>query len=340
VSVPEFSVVIPLYNKVQHIKRALDSALAQTYRDFEIIVVNDGSTDGSEKVVEEYSDPRIRLVHREHVNSWGGHAARNLGIAEARADLIAFLDADDEWLPEYLANIRRLAEKYPECGAYSTGYRMVIKGGRTVAPRHTGIPAAPWEGVIPNYLRSRLKSYMITTSSTAVKKDVFAQVGVFPVGERRSGDDDMWMRIALRYDIAYSHYCGLVYHCDAGNRISDDKALPFKLRLFDTLGAAAESGNLRPGISRDDVFELRNAFILVRLAEYLLDDRIGLEEAGFWIRQTASTKRYQREWMELRTVADAPRLLPAWRLKTRLHAALYRFGVRRPRFLSRNVNLR
>lgn len=119
------SVVMPLFNKVRHIKRALDSVLAQTYRDFEVIVVDDGSTDGSENVVEQYTDPRVRLVHREHISSWGGHAARNLGIAESRADLIAFLDADDEWLPDYLQTIMSLIGRFPGAAAWSTTYYQI-----------------------------------------------------------------------------------------------------------------------------------------------------------------------------------------------------------------------
>jgi hypothetical protein len=148
----------------------------------------------------------------------------------------------------------------------------------------------------------------------------------------------MWMRIALRYDIAYSHHCGLIYHCDADNRISDDMTLPFRLRLFDTLAMAAESDDLKPGISKDEVLELRNAFILVRVSEYLLAGKMEVEEAKVWLQGTASTRLCKKTWKDLNAVTNAPRLLPAWRLKTRLHAILYRCGIRRPLFLSRNVN--
>jgi len=134
------SVVIPLYNKARHISRALDSVLGQTHQDYEVVVVNDGSTDGSEDIVRRYSDPRIRMVFREHVDSGGGHAARNLGIAESRADLIAFLDADDEWLPEHLATIVRLSEKYPECGAYASAYEVVDRQHRRRRPEFRGVP--------------------------------------------------------------------------------------------------------------------------------------------------------------------------------------------------------
>ena len=106
---PAVAVVIPLYDQRRHVERAIRSVLGQSVGDFELIVVDDGSTDGSGEVVQKQRDPRLRLVRRDHVDSGGGHAARNLGIAESRADLVAFLDADDEWLPGHLATILRLA---------------------------------------------------------------------------------------------------------------------------------------------------------------------------------------------------------------------------------------
>ena len=328
--IPPVSVVIPLYNKALYIRRAVQSVLNQTLGDFELIVVDDGSTDEGGSVVESFVDVRIRLISQEN----GGEcAARNRGISEARANLVAFLDADDEWLPDHLATISRLAEKYPECGAYAAGYRMVVTGGRSIVPRHYGLPDPPWEGVIPNYFHSRMSSYIITSSSTAVRRDVFARVGAFPAGERRAGDDDMWMRIALRYDIAYSHHTGLIYHCDADNRMSDDKNLPFKLRPFDTLAVAVESGDLKPGVSRDDVIELRNAFILQRIADYLPAGKISASEAKLWLQETASTRLGKRTWKRLHMVTCVPGLLPAWRLGTWLVVILYRLGIRRLRLL-------
>ena len=332
------SAVIPLYNKERHIARAIQSVLGQTYGDFELIVVNDGSTDGSAELVKTFTDPRIRLVHREHINSWGGHAARNLGIAESRAGLIAFLDADDEWLPEHLATIKRLSEKYQECGAYATAYKSVIKSGIIITNPCYGIPEPPWEGVIPNYFQSRMGSYVIHTSSTAVKKDVFIRVGFFPEGERRAGDDDMWIRIALRYDIAFSNYFGLIYHCDADNRISYDKTLPFRLRLFDTLAMAAKSDDFKAGIVKNDVTELRNSFIINRVYEYLTTGRLDVKQAKFWLRETKSTRIFSKNWKRTDTITNIPGLIIIMSLKSLLFGILRRFGVRRPHFLRRKKN--
>jgi len=125
--VPAVSVVIPLYNKGPHIARALNSVLAQTFQDFEVIVVDDGSTDDGAEVVRGVDDPRIRLIQQENR---GVSAARNRGIEAARAELIAFLDADDEWLAEHLETIIRLRRNALEVGIYATSTLSLFKKER------------------------------------------------------------------------------------------------------------------------------------------------------------------------------------------------------------------
>ncbi|MDD5303369.1 MAG: glycosyltransferase family A protein, partial [Elusimicrobia bacterium] len=150
---PKVSVVIPLYNKGPHIARALDSVLAQSVRDFEIVVVDDASTDGGAEIVRRHHDRRIRLVGRDKPGP-GGHAARNAGIKAAAAPLIAFLDADDTWEPQYLETILRMRKAYPQAGAYATAYRIYDRGGRVENRRYHGVPEPPWEGIVPDYFSS------------------------------------------------------------------------------------------------------------------------------------------------------------------------------------------
>ncbi len=114
------SVIIPLYNKAPLVRRALQSVAAQTLEDFEIVVVDDGSTDEGADTVESFADSRVRLVRQGNA---GPGAARNRGLTEARGELVAFLDADDEWLPDYLAESVRLLEEYgPEVASITSGY--------------------------------------------------------------------------------------------------------------------------------------------------------------------------------------------------------------------------
>src|SRR5712691_2909381 len=117
---PAISVVIPLYNKAAYIERTLDSIRRQTWTDFEVVVVNDGSTDGSGAMAANFGDPRFRVVTQRNA---GEGAARNRGIAESQADLIAFLDADDCWETSFLEAIAGLSARYPDAGILATGYR-------------------------------------------------------------------------------------------------------------------------------------------------------------------------------------------------------------------------
>ena len=260
--IPIISIVIPLYNKVCHIARAIWSVLGQTYRDFELIVVDDGSTDGSVEVVKTFNDPRIRLVHREHINSWGGHAARNRGIREARCDLIAFLDADDEWLSEHLSTIKRLSEKYPECGAYATGVIYHNKDGSDMICKYFGLPRAPWEGVVPNYFQLAQRGSPVCSSTVAIWKSVFDQVGFFPVGERHGGDLDMWCRIALKYRFALRTYHGVVSYRNADNRVSEKVTTDIYTCLIGTLDSALKDKSLPDWVSWNDMREYRNRKVM------------------------------------------------------------------------------
>jgi glycosyltransferase involved in cell wall biosynthesis len=211
-----FTVVIPLYNKEKHIERALNSVLSQTVQDFEIIVVDDGSKDGSAGIVTGMGDGRIRLVRQENK---GAAAARNRGIDEASNPLIAFLDADDQWQPDFLATISKLRMKYPEAGIYATAYQTshVKSGIKKIA--YANIPPAPWEGLIPDFFKSMQGGQPpVWTSAAVVPKEVFRRVGMFQTGEVIGEDVDMWVRIALKYPVAFSTNVCATYYLDADNR--------------------------------------------------------------------------------------------------------------------------
>jgi len=216
---PLFSIVIPLYNKEPHIKRTLNSVLAQTVQDFEIIIVDDGSTDKSTEVVKSFSDYRIRLISQKNA---GVSVARNTGINEAKADLIAFLDADDEWNPNFLEEILGLKNKYPTAGAYATAYNIYLPDGKIRTARYKALPPAPWKGLLPSYfLAAATGEHPVCSSSICIPKYVFSDVGVFKAGAWWGEDDDMWGRIAIKYPIAFSWEVGSINHREAVNRASN-----------------------------------------------------------------------------------------------------------------------
>lgn len=227
-----FTVVIPLYNKSEYILRAVNSVIQQTYRGFEVIVVDDGSNDNGAEIVKNIEDDRIRLICQKNA---GVSAARNKGIENASYEYIAFLDADDEWHPKFLESIISLIVAYPNAGLYATAFEISTDQGNKI-PKFIDVPKGVEGGVLRSYFRSAAFNVSPVWSSAAcIPKSIFAKIGVFPIGEKLGEDLDMWSRVALRYPIAYCSYIGAVYHVLAGNRICisslPQNELPFCKRL-------------------------------------------------------------------------------------------------------------
>lgn len=219
-----FSVVIPLYNKERQIAGTLRSVFAQTCADYEIIVVDDGSTDGSAAVVESLHDPRIRLIRQANA---GVSAARNLGIAEARGEYVALLDADDEWRPEYLATIADLIRRYPQCDVFATNYSHVDSNGKTFPTILRKLPFDDDDGILYNYFEvASVSSPPLWTSAVAVRKSAFQSVGGFPLGIKSGEDLLTWARLAARYKIAYSKKPLAVFNVEGYDRNERPKRIP------------------------------------------------------------------------------------------------------------------
>ena len=219
-----FSVVIPLYNKERQIAGTLRSVFAQTCADYEIIVVDDGSTDGSAAVVESLHDPRIRLIRQANA---GVSAARNLGIAEARGEYIALLDADDEWRPEYLATIAALIRKYPQCDVFATNYSHVDSNGKTFPTILRKIPFDGDDGILYNYFEvASVSSPPICSICITARKEAFQSVGGFPLGIKSGEDLLTWARLAARYKIAYTKKQLAVFNVEGYDRNERPKRIP------------------------------------------------------------------------------------------------------------------
>lgn len=201
-----FSVVIPLYNKERSVKNTIESVLNQTFQDFEVIVVNDGSTDNSLEVVKSFNDERIRIINQK--NS-GVSSARNRGIKEAKYDWIAFLDADDLWLPKYLETIRNLMIKYPQASVLCTGYS---RNNYEKTNKNTE------DILITDYFSANLSRNLIWTSSVVIHRSCFIKCGNFDVNLTHGEDIEMWIRLAKKYLIAYNSKILVIYKIDAENR--------------------------------------------------------------------------------------------------------------------------
>jgi len=243
-----FSVIIPLYNKEKYILRTISSVLSQTLTDFEVLVINDGSTDNGPAIVKKIQDSRIRLITQENA---GASAARNRGANLAQSDLLAFLDADDEWLPNHLEILIRLRNNFPDAGAYATAYKILEPSGNLRFARYRAIPSPPWEGLIPNFfLSAALGDSPINCSVMCIPKDIFFEVGGFPVGEWWGEDADLWGKIAIKYPIAFSWEQGGIYHWDSTNRLCD-RIFTGKEPLLLTIEELQKKGEIPPDLIKD-----------------------------------------------------------------------------------------
>jgi glycosyltransferase involved in cell wall biosynthesis len=192
---PAVSVVVATYNYGRYLPGALESALGQTFRDVEVLVIDDGSTDGTPDVVRRYlGDPRLRYYRTGHV---GQPAAKNTGIRLARAPLVAFLDADDLWLPAKLERQVALFRRDPGLGVAYTRRLVIDEDGREVAYEHPAV----YRGMILDALfRS---NGFVCFSSVVVRRAVLDAVGLFDEGLPLAIDYDLWLRVGLRYRFDY-----------------------------------------------------------------------------------------------------------------------------------------
>jgi glycosyltransferase involved in cell wall biosynthesis len=194
---PFFSVVIPLYNKETFIEETLKSVLNQSFQDFEVIIVDDGSTDESFERTNKFKDSRIKIYHQ---NNQGLSSARNTGIKNANSDFIAFLDADDLWLPHHLQQLYNLINLYPEKGIYCNGYTQQKSNIVFQRANFNNLPQ-DFRGIVPNFFKHSLQNCIAWISSICIPVKVFNSVGYFDTAFFSEQDTDLYIRIALKYDV-------------------------------------------------------------------------------------------------------------------------------------------
>lgn len=198
----KFSVVIPMYNTAPYVEATARSVLAQEFSDFEVIVVNDGSTDGCERVVAGIDDPRIRLINKPNT---GVSDTRNVGCREARGEYIAFLDSDDYWYPDHLSEAAKFFETHPEIKWY---------GAREFAIPFDGTPPID-RGKTSSY---GMENYFVGgkryvhSSSFVIRREVFSECGGYPVGMKYFEDYCFQGLVATRYpDLGVNTHVTAIY---------------------------------------------------------------------------------------------------------------------------------
>ena len=225
------SVVIPLYNKQNAIVATLQSVLAQTYQKFEIVVVDDGSTDNSAQVVKDFilasrlSPLAFRLIKK---TNGGVCSARNRGIQEAKYDYISLLDGDDLWDERYLEEQVKLIQEFPEAGMWGVNYAFVKNANIQKCNQGLG---ENYRGYVKNYFGTGHND-LFCSSSVVIKKNAFDVVGYFDENIAYSEDLDMWYRIILHYPVAFYDKVLAFYNQDADNRCAYDLNIHYDLTRY------------------------------------------------------------------------------------------------------------
>lgn len=226
---PKIAVIIPVYNNSFSIATTLSSALQQTFTDFEVIIINDGSTDQSLKIIEQYTDDRISIYTQENK---GVSAARNLGIEKATAPYIAFLDADDFWLPNHLEELYLLIQDFPDCGMYCNRYKIKTTEKHFQQTSFRGIDYN-FRGIVENYFFSSKPFRIAFTSALLIPKKVLIQFNGFNEKCSNGEDVELWSQIGLQFPVVVSNKVTAIYTFSNPNSLSKQQIDPKKIMSFE-----------------------------------------------------------------------------------------------------------
>ena len=221
----QFSVVIPLYNKANYIQNCLESVLKQTHKEFEVILVNDGSTDGSETVVERFQDSRVRLVHQENK---GASAARNKAISLAKHEWIALIDADDYWYPNHLEELQNTIEQFPKADVVCNNYEILLEKDYVKHPTFS-IEYPLKAQYIEDYFKGSLIDPIAWTSALSFTSSTFRKVGEFDTNIKSGQDIDLMVKFGLAATIAFNPKTSSRYIINSENNLAKTNYFPDRL---------------------------------------------------------------------------------------------------------------
>lgn len=302
---PKFSIIIPLYNKEAYVRKALESVVAQTYRDFELIIVDDGSTDNSMEVVRglKIEDRRLKILTQ---GNSGVAVARNNGVAVSKGEYVCFLDADDWWEPTFLEEMDRLIMEYPDAGLYATNY-VYYKPGKTHVALDLG------RGYM-NYPEAYLHGEMpVTSITTCMPRRVFDEMGGFPVGIKLGEDFLLWAKTALHYKVAYCEKPLAYYNNDipASQRATRNLHKPEHHMLFNLASLENEIEHSAISIQQSDSWKaLLDKLRVSGLMDYWLSDEY----------HAATAEELKKvDWSKLPKSAKRQYEKPIWWLRAKMH---------------------
>ncbi len=229
------SIVIPLYNKGFIISETLDSVLAQTFADFEVVIVNDGSSDNSFEIVSRFSDERIKLFQQQNK---GAAAARNLGIEKATSNLIAFLDADDFWYPNHLEELVKLHTDFPNCGMYCNRFQTKIAKNKTLNNSYSYSISDDFRGIVPDFFETSLINRVAFSSAILISKEVLLENNGFNINVSSGQDVELWTKIGITNSVAINNKSTVIYNFDLPNSLAKTAITKKTLMDFSQFAAA------------------------------------------------------------------------------------------------------
>lgn len=248
---PRISVVIPLYNKAAYVQRAIESVLAQGEAVLEVVVVDDGSTDDSVAKVEALHHPKIRLVLKPN---GGVSSARNRGIEEVRGEFVAFLDADDVYLPGFIDEILNLIDRFPDSGVYATSYCRRWLDGHALANKLPRFIDSNHAQIVQYPYKAWSRASFFHIGSLCVRRDIFFQRNIFfPLKENVGEDQDVIFRLIETGEIAFSPKPLMAYTQGIENSLYSalpDFLPPCYLRLGERMASSSFPAHLRKGAAR------------------------------------------------------------------------------------------
>lgn len=289
---PRVTVAIPLYNAEKTIGATLQSVLAQTFLDFEIIVIDDGSNDAGSKVVASYGDERIRLHWQANA---GVSATRNRAVELSRGEFVAFLDADDLWRPRHLEYLISLAEKFPAAGLLGNRFMACSRSSASPGP----LPSTETQKAVTFEL---LKDYFTTwargkppfhTSSSMVRRDAALRAGGFPVGYHRGEDLAFFIRMAMLAPVAVTSYVGCLY-VRAGTGLTSNPVLEPDIAMQTISGLLTLAPDTESEKTRLALREFYNKLAIAHALDCLLYGKKA--EARRFLALSASTRWQRSRW--------------------------------------------
>ena len=214
---PFFTVIIPLYNKEMYIENAIKSILNQTFTDFELLIINDCSTDKSIEIASKFALEKVQIIH--HKKNSGLAATRNTGIKNATSNYVTFLDADDLWKPHFLEKIFHLIQNFPEARIFGTNYEEIW--GKTIKNPHNGSEILPedFTGYV-NFFKMNMKQGIYNHGSVCFHKEVYESVGFYNENIQLSQDLDFNIRANYHYKLAYDNSVQMSYFMQTDNQLT------------------------------------------------------------------------------------------------------------------------